>query len=118
MYDFFQNLVRLEDRQIGVLDIFELSPNEMGVSLQRFLSVVERINHFIGDLELVGIVEVILIGGLFEREESSVDFIPRDKDPKQRKGERKIDDDLDSKTQLHIHSITDEKKDEKLPDIQ
>ena len=118
MYDFFQNLMGLEYRQIGVLDIFELSPNEMGVSQQRLLSSVERIDHFIGDFELISVVEVILIGGLFEREESSIDFIPRDKDPKQRKGERKVDDDFDSKAQLHIHSITDEKKDEKLPDIQ
>lgn len=89
----------------------------MRVSLQRLLSVVEGIDHLIGDLELISVVGVILIGGLFERKESVVDLVPRYEDPQKRKGERKIDHHFYRKTQLHVDSITDKEVHEKLPDI-
>lgn len=86
-HDILQDLVGVEDRQVGILDIFELGPDEMGVSLQRLLSIVERVDHFIGDLELISVVGVIFVSGLFEREKSIVDLVPRYEHPKKRKGE-------------------------------
>lgn len=97
LHEVLQDLVRVEDRQVGILDIFELSSDEMRVSLEGFLSIVKRVDHLIGDLELISVVSVILIGGLFERKESVVDLVPRDEDPKKRKGEGKIDNHFDSK---------------------